>query len=273
LSARGVEPWLLALADPAGLRAPLPEERLRSGELSQLCRLAERAAVLPAVAANLHEAAGRLGTERLLAAPRPGVSPREEFGAVMADADGRLRRQKVFATWVRRQGDEVLQALAERSLPVTVIRGAAFADRLCPRPSLRFFTDIDLLVPAARLADVEAVMQQLGYVLKVRRRRNPLGQVRAHVWQHPDGGGACVDIHRSLINSPPTRRQVPDLIRATPGWSGRAFVVKWALFPSAAHMRSAYDMHHAWSLTLLYARRLARNLARAAFGRARRQPA
>jgi hypothetical protein len=57
-----------------------------------------------------------------------------------------VRADRARGLALRAQGERILQVLRSSNIPVQLIKGADFADHLYPRPELRSFTDIDLLV-------------------------------------------------------------------------------------------------------------------------------
>jgi hypothetical protein len=62
--------------------------------------------------------------------------------------------------------EEVVLALEAAEVSVLVLKGPAVAEQLYPRPELRPYTDIDILVGIERHADVAAVCRQLGYEME-----------------------------------------------------------------------------------------------------------
>jgi hypothetical protein len=56
-----------------------------------------------------------------------------------------------------------LAVLAERGLTVIVLKGAALAETVYPRPELRHSSDVDLLIAPAERASAVACLQQLGW--------------------------------------------------------------------------------------------------------------
>ena len=60
--------------------------------------------------------------------------------------------------------EQILKALAERNLPVIVLKGTYLVDQVYSSPGARAVGDTDLLVPADRIAEAVTVLQSLGYV-------------------------------------------------------------------------------------------------------------
>jgi len=200
--------WLFSLADPTGLRSPLPKRRLRQTDLPRLIALAEHHGVLPAVISNMKRAEREFGAESLLAA-----SPDERGSGValeeaVANGRERLIRQAAFSLLLRQQLQDIARALSKKSLPAALLRGQDFADRLYPVPGLRTFTDIDLLVPAAALSEVEGVLLDIGYSQIPDSARKYADGYGEHIWCLPDRPEAKVEVHWNLVNSPSQRRRV-----------------------------------------------------------------
>jgi hypothetical protein len=212
--------WLVALADPAGPPKSIPPQPLPAADLPTLLTLAERHGVLPALVANYKDAVNRFGPARV-------VSPASaaEAAAPLADAEGRLAHRTGITMLLRHQAGEILEALARASVPAVILKGTEFADRLYPRPALRLFSDVDLLIPVAAAESAARIMEGLGY-----RTADPsmkyAGGYGEQVWQRPGRPGGLVEIHWNLVNSPTLQRTVSvaleDLaLEDAPGAAGR----------------------------------------------------
>jgi len=59
--------------------------------------------------------------------------------------------------------EQILTAFAQRNLPVIVLKGTYLVDQVYPSPGARAVGDTDLLVPADRIAEAVAVLEDLGY--------------------------------------------------------------------------------------------------------------
>ncbi len=215
--------WLLALADPSGPAAVLPEKRLRPWDLAAVCDLADRHGVLPTVLANLRQVAAREGPARAVR-----ISGNVDDKAILADAEKSVLRQTGLAMLLRRQAAEATAALARASVPVLVLKGPEFADRLYPQPAARLFTDIDLFIPQAAGDAAEGVMRDLGYVPTVSSMKYEEGYGERG-WRRPSArtgvASGLVEVHWNLVNSPTLRRVVSvefaDLqLETAPGRSG-----------------------------------------------------
>jgi hypothetical protein len=198
--------WLLALCDPAGAAPELPGVRLRPPELAVLWLEARRHGVLPAVAANLRRTAAAAGHSRVVAGPPPEAVRAVETGLMVSK--GALLNYTGLSLAIRGQQSRIAQALSAEGIPALVLKGAAFADRLYPAPHLRHFTDLDLFVPEEAVPEVDAALESLGYAPAPRPPLKYAEGYGERMWHPPDEGGANLEVHWDLVNSPSLRRHV-----------------------------------------------------------------
>jgi len=187
--------WLLALSDPDG-RWEAPAQSLAAGQWAALWERADYHGVLPAAVAN---------ARRLLA-----TRMRDDLDSMepsLAGARDRLIGRAALSMAIRSQIREVAVEFKAAGVPVAVLKGADFADHLYPDPSLRPFTDLDLLVSERRVADAEAVMSRMGYVSRDASMKYDDGYGERS-WVRPDRHEGTVEIHWNLVNSPTIRRGV-----------------------------------------------------------------
>ena len=187
---------LLALADPRGpteAAAPSPPGPAR---LQQLLELADRHGVLAITLDNLKELVRRGDSRWSSHQPDP---------AACEWAHEQLRRRTVMSLVLRRQAQDLTARLHETGLPVIVLKGCDFADRLYAHPSLRPFTDVDLLIPERILPETRQVFKALGYqpVPVPMKHQTGYGE---ESWRLPNRPGGMVEIHWNLVNSPSLRR-------------------------------------------------------------------
>ncbi|HSW01178.1 MAG TPA: nucleotidyltransferase family protein [Sedimentisphaerales bacterium] len=187
--------WLLALSDPDGRRA-LPSHPLAVGRWVALWERADYHGVLPAAVANARRILTTLGGDGLAAmeASLPGVR-------------NRLIGRAALSLAIRSQIRQIADEFQAHAVPAAVLKGADFADRLYPDPSLRPFTDLDLLVPEQRVAEAEAAMSRLGYT-PCEASMKYHGGYGERSWVRPNRREGTVEIHWNLVNSPTIRRGV-----------------------------------------------------------------
>jgi len=117
-------PWLILLSEPEGLKLSMPPRALGRAALSRLLDVAQGHGVLPATVSNLSAAAAR-GCAQLVAS-----GGKEDIDSILAAKKGRLRAGMVLSLLLRQQGNDVMKALSEKSIPAFILKGAHFADRL-----------------------------------------------------------------------------------------------------------------------------------------------
>jgi putative nucleotidyltransferase-like protein len=195
--------WLLALADPEGVRQKLPSQRLSQDACKSLLARADVHGVLPAVLMNLKGLIQRRGTEQVVAGR---VDSKSSLLALFEHARSQLRQQTAATLLLRHRADEALAALHDAGIPAVLIKGSDIADRLYPHAGLRLFRDIDILTPRPRFAEAERVLAKLGY----RPRAEDVGKVEQDYgergWQHVKNPQCVVELHWDVVNCPSQRR-------------------------------------------------------------------
>jgi len=203
---RRLHSWLVALADPEG-KAPVPSAALYPDRFVRLWSLAEHHGVLPAVIANARRLADAKGAGSIVRPSKDGRSSSELFSAGLARARRQAFRQSAATLAMRHQLAELAEAFGRRGVPVVVIKGVDFAERLYPSYALRSFGDIDLLVPERSLEEAEAVLKKLGYAPASGDMKYGAGYGETG-FRRDDRASATVEVHWNLVNSPTVRRGV-----------------------------------------------------------------
>ncbi|CAD5375193.1 conserved hypothetical protein [Rubrivivax sp. A210] len=135
-------------------------------------------------------------------APPPGV--REHLGDVLVLAQAQRDE-------VRREVEFLAQALAPLAVPVTLMKGAAYLMAGNVAGAGRLFTDVDIMVPKARLPEVEAALMQHGWATT---HHTPYDQRYYRLWMHELPPmqhlqrQTVVDVHHAIL--PETARLQPD---------------------------------------------------------------
>ena len=194
--------WLLALSAPDGPRE-MPLHPLPADRWAQLCEIAGYHGVLPAFAANARRAVKAYGVNQLMT----GANAEGSMERALDEARDRLIACAVLSLTIRGQIREIAAVLKVAGVPAAVLKGADFADHLYPDPSLRPFTDLDLLVPGAAMVDAEKAISQLGYVSREPSMKYAAGYGERR-WVRSDRHEGAVEIHWNLVNSPTIRRGV-----------------------------------------------------------------
>jgi hypothetical protein len=200
----GAQRWLLATAMPTGAAVPSVAP-MSEKELSALLNLADWHGVLPAVAMNLRQAAGKIPAENIVFAASIEEA-RRILSAQLDLATEKLVKRVAVSMLLRRQLAEILPAFAQKHVPVMILKGPEFAARLYPDASLRTFNDLDLLVYQKNLAPAGEAMKSLGYREQPTAMKYDAGYGEQS-WRRETGGG-LVEIHWNLVNSPTLRAGV-----------------------------------------------------------------
>lgn len=120
-------------------------------------------------------------------------------------------RSEAQATAIRRELRHLSRALAEIDCPIVLLKGAAYLCANLPVARGRMFADIDILVPKARLDDVESALLQSGFVTT---HTSAYDQRYYRRWMHElppmqhVRRQTVLDVHHRLL--PETSRMHPD---------------------------------------------------------------
>lgn len=188
---------LLALSDPEGrLKPPGGSGWLQRLPAEELCRRSFFHGVHGTVLANLQGASTGAWPASWRDAAIRGLAPVVRIDA----ARGML---------LRAYGLRMCRALEAAGLPALLLKGADFADQLYPRPALRSFTDIDLLVRPEDFVRAGRVLLAEGCT---RHSDGPLKHAAAYgeeVYLLAVAGVTLrVELHWNLVNSPSLHRAV-----------------------------------------------------------------
>jgi len=105
----------------------------------------------------------------------------------------------------------ITRALASSDVPVILLKGAGYAIADLPAARGRLFSDIDILVPKAKLGQVEAALMLAGWA---GTNNDPYDQRYYRTWMHelPPmqhlGRGTLIDVHHTIL--PETAAVCPD---------------------------------------------------------------
>lgn len=89
------------------------------------------------------------------------------------------QQSNLLNLWFSLELQQVLTAITEAHLPVMVLKGADLASTIYPRPELRHYGDVDLMVKPADLAAVIAILERLGYHYHQEYRFETISKQRA----------------------------------------------------------------------------------------------
>lgn len=187
-------PPLADVADlvPAALRAPEAVASWPAERLSRLVRQARAAGLL-----------GRLSAAVAAAAPHDS----EAAGHVAAA----VRVTRAQQREIRREVDFIARALQPLGEPVVLLKGAAYVMAGLPAAEGRVFSDVDILLPRARLAEAESLLMLAGWM---GTHEHPYDQRFYREWMHElppmehVHRRTTLDVHHSI--APLTGRLRPD---------------------------------------------------------------
>lgn len=176
------------------LRRPERLQGLDLGAWDVLIRQARRADLLARIAAQAHAS----GTWDAIA-----TQPRRHLASALQLA----HRQQ---TELRHEVGQIERALRPTGLPLVLLKGAAYAMANLSVATGRMVADVDILVPRARLADVESALMMAGWVST---NRNEYDQRYYRRWMHElpplkhMSRGTVLDVHHAIM--PLTARLKP----------------------------------------------------------------
>ena len=153
--------------------------------------------------------------------------------AVPAVASGHIRAEQVRTqaqhVEVRQEINAVRAALLPIGVPVILLKGAAYLAMQLPAARGRSFSDVDLLVPKARLNQAESALMKRGwmsihhtaydqrYYREWMHELPPLQHVRRQ---------SVLDVHHTILPETARQRPDPELLLGSavpvPGWEGVA---------------------------------------------------
>ena len=111
----------------------------------------------------------------------------------------------------------ILAALADLSLPLLLLKGAAYSAAQLGPAQGRLFSDIDILVPKAQLPDVEAALMAHGWVSN---SQDDYDQRYYRQWMHEIPPmqhmrrHSVIDVHHAILPETARVRPDPALLRA-----------------------------------------------------------
>jgi len=170
-----IHDWIICCADPLGLRAKPPRRPLPPERIDDLIDQAEAHGVLGAVLQNF-----------------PAFAGDPAFAAGRNAARDRNRANAAFSLLLTREADALMADV--RDLPAAVVKGPVFARRLYPSPSLRCFTDIDVLAAPEALPRLDAALADHGFRLVE-------SYPREHKWLHRDNDSVMVEVQIDLVHA------------------------------------------------------------------------
>ena len=222
--------WLIAVANPIHAAAsasmlPLP------WEIASVLWAAELHGVLPVALRALSPSNNGQGT-----APFENGGPDVELARqAIANARTRQLHQTGFELLLRHHAEKTLTALRAAGVAAAILKGPVFARRLYVQPTLRTFTDIDILIPFEARAATSEVLQRGPFRSQMRDYREGK-DYREDQWVLDEDPRISIEIHTDLVHNPKLRRAasvaLADVINAGNGDAEDATAI---LFVAAVH--------------------------------------
>ncbi|HVQ76865.1 MAG TPA: nucleotidyltransferase family protein [Candidatus Binatia bacterium] len=221
---------LQALAEPERLPS------LSAAGWDRLLREARRAEMLGRIAALV---AGLGALDRI---PTPARDPLEA-ARLIVEQQQRLIRWEIT---------RILHALAGSDFPIVLLKGAAYLLAELPAGRGRLFADVDIMVPAEQLVQVEERLLQAGWEFVTLDRYD---ERYYRSWSHElmpmrhRHRGIVVDVHHNIL--PPVGRLLADArllleaARPLPGSRLAVLAPPDMILHSAVHMFQSGELHSA----------------------------
>ncbi len=190
--------WLIALSDPQS-DVPMPGDCVSPVLLESLIPLANYHGTTPALRRNL---------PRLKKLPGADVAT---IDALCKTLDATCLAQTARCMVLGRYGCDIETRLREANLPGVVFKGPALATAVYPTPALRTFTDIDLLAPRERVAEIRELLTGMGLTPQQDYKadlKHDLDHYGEEVFSAvaPSGMSVCIELHWNLVNSPSVQK-------------------------------------------------------------------
>jgi hypothetical protein len=215
----GAYAWLLDVANPF---ASEPRSKPNMSEIARILHAAELHGVL--------RQAVRALVPTIFVTDMPTLEAAE-----LANARAKVIRQVGFELLLRHHGEKVLTGLASADVPAAIVKGPVFARRLYKEPSLRSFTDIDILIKPQARERAGEVMRAFGFKLYKQEYRTGQDYLEDK-WLLKENESVSIEIHSDLVHNPRLRSgcsvKLKDVHEIGDGNSEDATAI---LFVAAAH--------------------------------------
>lgn len=193
---RDGERLLLHIADPAQA-APPPVPLPNPERLDLVLTAAQKHGVLPAAIRAL---------SKLVQGAAETSQSEESLGArsTLESARLKLAYQTGFQLMMSHHARRIMAAFAAAGIEGAVVKGAAFAQRLYPEPTLRTFTDVDILIRETHRHRTADVLPALGFELFEFEDRKGK-DYHEQKWLLAAQNDVMVEVHSNLVHSPKLR--------------------------------------------------------------------
>lgn len=197
---RDGERLLIHIADPLRGAAPPPVQLPGAEKLVMVLSAAAKHGVLPAAIRNLSGLIEKEEPSHEVSGSVDGEALRGALETVRLE----LAYQTGFQMMMSYHARRVMAGLAATQIPGAIVKGAAFAQWLYPEPSLRTYTDVDILIPAAYRHRTSEVMRPLGFELCEFEDRKGK-EYHEQKWLLGGRQEVMIEVHSNLVHSPKLR--------------------------------------------------------------------
>ena len=195
--------WLIILSCPECSSTNFPSKKLTLYQLEELVESADWHGVLPCVVNNLYKSVEESSWHRIINCKELS----EVLKIITNKALSNLRKRAAIKMLLNLHEKQITEEFKRREIPYMVIKGTQFAKRLYKSDSLRFSSDVDVLIPKKVLIDAADVMLSLGYEPEETDMKysSDYGQTG---WLRKNQPGGKIEVHWNLVNSPKIRQGV-----------------------------------------------------------------
>lgn len=178
---RLIAQWLVYLADPLGPRVSRPRRTLNARQASELFSQAELHGVLASVLRGFEF-----------------PSNDSLFAAIRADVVARHYTAVGFSLMLRLHAQAIMRMITAAGLRAVIVKGPVFARRIYPDPTLRRFTDIDILIAPEAIPQIEPILVDQGFVLADRGNHVTKSEWK---WLHRDNPALMIEVQSNLVHA------------------------------------------------------------------------
>lgn len=107
---------------------------------------------------------------------------------------------------LRHHSRNITSAFANAAIPVAIVKGPVFAERIYKIPADRPFTDIDLLTSPENLDKANAALPALGFVALTKQVWDKSDSNQEYKWGRSDNPNILIELHGNLVHYASFRR-------------------------------------------------------------------
>lgn len=128
------------------------------------------------------------------------------FRAEMQKAEDTVSIMAGQSLLLRHHGRGIVEAFAEAGIPVAIVKGPVFAERIYKVVADRPFTDIDLLTSPENLEKANALLPSLGFVALTKQVWDKSDSNQEYKWGRADNPNLLIELHGNLVHYASFRR-------------------------------------------------------------------